>query len=56
MSDIEPNTENIVYMDEYPELKKRAWLRRIERERKVGVTALTKIVEFPGNYEPDEPA
>lgn len=29
----EPDTTNVVYIDEYPELKKRVWLRRLAQER-----------------------
>jgi len=48
----EPNTENVLYMDEFPELKKRVWLRRLSQQRAVGNVALmsehrSKIIEFP---------
>jgi hypothetical protein len=29
----EPDTENVVYLDEYPELKKKVWLRRLNTQR-----------------------
>lgn len=52
----EPNTENVVYMDEYPELKKRVWLRRLEASRKMGqVISLDNLVIFP-EREGDEGA
>lgn len=38
-----PDTTNVVYIDEYPELKKRVWLRRLAAERS-GQMAL-----FPDN-------
>lgn len=50
----EPDTENVVYLDEYPELKKRVWLRRLNAQRELGVIALPRIIEFPET--PDEPA
>lgn len=48
----EPNTENVVYMDEYPELKKRVWLRRLAQQRAIGNVAMfdsyrDKILIFP---------
>jgi hypothetical protein len=37
----EPDTENVVYLDEYPELKKRVWLRNLhEQRRKMGQLVL----------------
>lgn len=35
----EPDTQNVVYIDEYPELAKRVWLRRLEQQRRLGNTA-----------------
>lgn len=43
----EPNTENVVYIDEYPELAKRVWLRRLAQERAVGIKALENVIIFP---------
>ncbi len=34
------NYENVVSIDEYPELAKRAWLRRLDTDRRVGQLAL----------------
>lgn len=50
----ELNNENIVYMDEYPELKQRVWLRRLAKERlsKVAV-AMTTVVQFERPKPPD---
>lgn len=31
--DKEPNTENVLFIDEYPELAKRVWLRRLAQSR-----------------------
>jgi len=45
--DKEPNIENVLYIDEYPELQKRVWLRRLNHQRQVGETALTLILTFP---------
>ena len=48
----EPNTENVHYMDEYPELKKRAWLRRLDAQRRMGQLLLfredpSQLILFP---------
>lgn len=40
-----PDTTNIVYIDEYPELKKRVWLRNLATQRS-GQLAL--FAEHPG--------
>lgn len=52
----EPNTENVVYLDEYPELKKRVWLRRLAQQR-LGQTAvqegMTQIIKFEAPEPPD---
>lgn len=37
---------NVVYIDEYPELKKRVWLRRLAQER-AGQLATTDLIIFP---------
>jgi hypothetical protein len=37
---------NVVYIDEYPELKKRVWLRRLAAERS-GQLASTDLIIFP---------
>lgn len=54
----EPDTENVVYIDEYPELKKRVWLRRLNEQRRLGGVAmvgegLTLVIPLPTDYEPD---
>lgn len=36
----EPDYTNVVFIDEYPELAKRAWLRRLNHSRAVGQLAL----------------
>lgn len=41
-----PDTENVVYIDEYPELQKRVWLRRLAQER-AGKLAVTGLIIFP---------
>lgn len=30
------DTENVLYIDEYPEIAKRVWLRRLARDRSLG--------------------
>lgn len=60
----EPDTENVAYLDEYPELKKKVWLRRLNQSRQVGqtaVTQVTRVYQFPTVTEiprrdPDQPA
>ena len=42
----EPPEDNIAYMDEYPEAKKRVWLRRLNADRQAGRTALTHLTEI----------
>lgn len=44
----EPDTENVVYMDEYPELRKKVWLRRLAVAR-LSETAIeaTTIIYLP---------
>lgn len=48
----EPNTENVHYIDEYPELRKRVWLRRLAAERS-GKLASTNLIIFPERSEGD---
>lgn len=51
----EPDYDNVSFMDEYPELAKRVWLRRLNAQRQMGgtaVTHLTEIIPFPRN--PDD--
>ena len=45
--DKEPDTQNVLYIDEYPELAKRVWLRRLAQERAVGIKALENVIIFP---------
>lgn len=55
--------ENVSYMDEYPELAKKVWLRRLATQRQLGetaVTPMTRIFQFPKVTElprrdPDNP-
>jgi hypothetical protein len=42
---------NVVYIDEYPELKKRVWLRRLALER-AGKLATTDLIIFPEQPDP----
>lgn len=51
----EPDTENVVYIDEYPELAKKVWLRRLNAQRRLG-TAVVKplLLVLPTEYTPDD--
>lgn len=42
-----PDTENVLYIDEYPELKKRVWLRRLAQARLLGNEATSNLIAFP---------
>lgn len=48
----QPDTTNVVYIDEYPELKKRVFLRRLAQER-AGKLATTDLIIFPDREEDD---
>ena len=51
----EPDTENVVYIDEYPELAKRVWLRRLDAQRKLGTAVLKpSLLVLPTEYTPDD--
>jgi hypothetical protein len=50
----EPNTENVVYLDEYPELKKKVWLRRLNAQRHLGETATDSSIIFLPTEQPDD--
>ena len=45
----EPDYNNVHFIDEYPELAKKVWLRRLHRQRQLGeqATHLTVIMPFP---------
>lgn len=44
----EPDTENVLFIDEYPELKKRVWLRRLNAHRQMGQRAIVhEIIYLP---------
>lgn len=45
----EPDYSNVHFIDEYPELAKRVWLRRLHAERQLGraATHLTEIITLP---------
>lgn len=59
----EPDDENVSYMDEYPEAAKRVWLRRLNRDRQLGrsaITPITRVYQLPIVTEiprknPDDP-
>lgn len=42
-----PETENVLYIDEYPELKKRVWLRRLAQARLLGSEATCNLIVLP---------
>lgn len=46
------DNSNVVYIDEYPELKKRVWLRRLAAER-AGELVATDLIIFPDREQPD---
>ena len=51
----EPDTENVVYIDEYPELAKKVWLRRLNAERRLGTNAVKPLLlVLPTEYTPDD--
>lgn len=49
----EPDTENVLYIDEYPELAKRVWLRRLAAQRLSQVVEFPKIIKFPTDRNPN---
>lgn len=50
----EPDTTNVVYIDESPDLKRQVWLRRLNAQREAGVIALPRVIDFP--KPPDDAA
>ncbi len=46
LMELVPDTTNVVYIDEYPELKKRVFLRRLAQER-AGELVATGLIIFP---------
>lgn len=57
---VEPSYENVVFIDEYPELAKRAWLKRLDRDRSIGQLALfqrdpAQLLLFPDPELPTDP-
>ena len=60
----EPTDENVSYLDEYPELQKKVWLRRLAQSRQLGETAISpithvyqfpKVTEIPRKHPDDTP-
>lgn len=49
----EPDTENVYYMDEYPEAAKRVWLRRLAQQRMGGKAVEQAIIFLPNPTDPD---
>lgn len=50
--------EKVVYIDEYPELAKKVWLRRLHQQRNMGQLALfqsdpAQLLLFPDPETPD---
>lgn len=52
----ELDNTNVVYIDEYPELAKRVWLRRLNRQRQLGNVATLYCEVYVLPKQPDEPA
>jgi len=54
LMDLEPNTENVVYIDEYPELEERLRLRRMAQGRRLGSEAVyCSVFVLPRRTEPE---
>ena len=49
----EPNTENVHYLDEYPELAKKVWLRRLAQQRMGGKAIEQAVIFLPAPNDPD---
>lgn len=49
MSEHEPDTENVVYMDEYPHITEKLRLKRLAMARPLGNAAVF-ILPLPYNY------
>lgn len=47
---------NVVYIDEYPELKKRVFLRRLAAERSGDLAVSAAIIQMPEQRTPDDAA
>ena len=46
--------ENVCFIDEYPDLEKRVWLRRLDAQRRVGQLALFREDEAQLLLFPDQ--
>ena len=44
---MEQESDNVVSIDEYPELRKRVWLRRLNTQRQVGSTVAHVTIFLP---------
>lgn len=58
-SEQKPNTDNVCFMDEYPELAKKCWLRRLDTQRQMGQLVLLRedpnqLILFPVQGEGDD--
>lgn len=55
----EPDYTNVVFIDEYPELKKRVWLRRLNQERlgkiATGEIATSQVLNIPAPRQEGRP-
>lgn len=49
----EPDTDNVVYLDEYPELAKKVWLRRLAESRLANTAVASSVVFLPDREPPD---
>lgn len=54
MLELTVDNTNVVFMDEYPELKKRVWLRRLAAERAGELAVIDYLIPFPRT--PDDAA
>lgn len=57
LMELVPNTENVHFIDEYPELRKRVWLRRLAQQRlSQAAVGMTVILPFERPEPPDDAA
>lgn len=54
LMELVPNTDNVHYIDEYPELAKKVWLRRLAEQRLSSLAVgMTTILPFERPEPPD---
>lgn len=55
--EIEPDTNNVAYMDEYPEIEERLRLQRLARPAvSQALHEITRVVQFEPRVEPPDDA